>query len=127
MRVNPRWHVTAVDSQTIARLRREFSEELASHGKTAAQIEDGTIILGELLANACEHGALPVQVELHPKGVRWRLIVSDAGKGFTPRRQTAAALSTRGRGLRIIERLGGTISIPREGVSAIDVLLPFGD
>ena len=119
------WTVNNADSQSLRSVRQQFSQALRARGTREPDIEAGTIILGELLANACEHGKLPVHVSLHTKQGGWRLTVADSGSGITPSLQRDA-LSLRGRGLYIIERLGARISIAPDSPSTVEVLLPFG-
>jgi anti-sigma regulatory factor (Ser/Thr protein kinase) len=119
------WTVSHADSQSLRGIRHAFSQALRARGTRESDIEAGTIILGELLANACEHGQLPVHVSLHTKADRWRLTVSDSGRGITRAAQPDTQ-SLRGRGLYIIERLGARISIAPGSPSTVEVVLPFG-
>jgi anti-sigma regulatory factor (Ser/Thr protein kinase) len=127
VRVTRHWEITTVDSAKLRDVRRSFAEQLALCGKSASQVQDGTIILGELLANACEHGALPIRVDFSSSGKHWQLRVTDAGRGFTPAARPLPASAVRGRGLAIVERLGGTIHVSEGRSPSVDVLLPFGD
>jgi len=119
------WTVNNADSQSLRSVRQQFSQALRACGTREADIEAGTIILGELLANACEHGKLPVHVSLHTKKDGWRLKVADSGRGITPG-FARDEQSLRGRGLYIIERLGARISVTQGPPSTVEVLLPFG-
>jgi anti-sigma regulatory factor (Ser/Thr protein kinase) len=119
------WTVSQADSPSLRGIRQQFSQALRERGTREPDVEAGTIILGELLANACEHGQLPVHVSLHTKSNRWRLTVADSGRGITTgiRRDEQ---SLRGRGLYIIERLGARISFAPGPPSTVEVVLPFG-
>ena len=119
------WTVDHADSQSLRRIRRQFSQALRERGTDETDVEAGTIILGELLANACEHGRLPVHVFLQTKQTRWRLTVKDSGGGIQ-QEPVRDKHSMRGRGLFIIERLGARISISPGPPSTVEVLLPFG-
>ena len=85
--------------------------------------------LGNLLANAVEHGAGPVRVEATRVGRRVRLEVVNALREEPA--SAAAPESDRGRGLRIasraVEECGGTLSLSRAGGRAAAVVeLPLG-
>lgn len=121
------WNITRSDSPTARDVRRSFSDALRERGRTADEISDGTIILGELLANACEHGRLPIQIELRACGERWQLNVKDSGAGFLRVVRAYDPGANRGRGLHMIERLGGTIRVSGGASPNIEVTLPFGD
>lgn len=82
------------------------------------------MILGELLANACEHGRMPVDVLLSSRGAALELRVDDGGVDVRrPRKRDPNSL--RGRGFEIIERLGGRISLRGRPRSSVRVVLPF--
>jgi anti-sigma regulatory factor (Ser/Thr protein kinase) len=119
------WTVNHADSQSLRGIRQRFAQALRERGTSQPDVEAGTIILGELLANACEHGQLPVHVSLQTNSDRWRLTVSDSGRGIKLGVERDLQ-SLRGRGLYIIERLGARISIAPGRPSTVEVLLPFG-
>jgi anti-sigma regulatory factor (Ser/Thr protein kinase) len=119
------WSVNHADSQSLRGIRQHFSQALRKHGVPESDVEAGVIILGELLANACEHGQLPVRISLDTTSKRWRLTVADSGRGIQPGFERNEQ-SLRGRGLFIIERLGARISIVPGPPSTVEVALPFG-
>jgi len=121
------WNIAAVDSPNVRHVRQSFSQELRTRGRTEEEVADGTIILGELLANACEHGRLPIDVELRPCGSRWRLNVRDSGLGFVRVMREYDPSAERGRGLHMIEQLGGKIRVSDGASAEVEVTLPFGD
>ncbi|HEY1975880.1 MAG TPA: ATP-binding protein [Candidatus Baltobacteraceae bacterium] len=121
------WSTGTVDSPNVRLMRRSFVHELRRLGRTEAEISDGEIILGELLANACEHGRLPIAVELRPSGRRWQLSVSDCGSGFVRNTLPYDPRGERGRGFHIVEQLGATIRVTDGASPNIEVSLPFGD
>jgi signal transduction histidine kinase len=93
--------------------------------------------LGNLLANAVEHGSGPVRVEATRTGRRVRLEVVNGLREEPPQgeprppRPSAVGPSDRGRGLRIatraVEECGGTLSLTRGGGrAAAAVELPLG-
>lgn len=57
-------------------------------------------VLGNLIANAIEHGAGPVEVRGRADGIAVRIEVSDAGPGLPAPVATLAAAARRGRGRR---------------------------
>ena len=71
------WNIAHIDSPNVRGVRRSFAAELRRLGRSEEEICDSTIILGELLANACEYGRLPICVELVPRGEHWQLNVKD--------------------------------------------------
>ena len=121
------WDIRQVSPPSVRRVRSDFSNELRKRGKSDAEVYDGTIILGELLANACEHGRLPIRVELRATGKQWLLTVRDSGSGFVRRIAPFDPTADRGRGFQIVERLGGRIHISGGASANIQVTLPFGD
>lgn len=126
--MNPRyWSIAKIDSPNVRHVRHSFADELRKRGRTEDEVADGTIILGELLANACEHGRLPIHVELRPYGKHWQLNVTDSGKGFVRAAHTYDPGADRGRGLQMVERLGGVITVSGGASPNIEVTLPFGD
>ena len=121
------WHIANVDSPHVRQVRRSFSDALRRLGRSEGEISDGTIILGELLANACEHGRLPIRVELRPYGRRWQLNVKDSGSGFVRTIRPYDPIADRGRGFHMVERLGASIRVSGGAFPNIEVTLPFGD
>lgn len=121
------WNIAKIGATDVRAVRRSFADELRRLGRSEEEICDGTIILGELLANACEHGRLPIHVELRPRGKHWHLNVKDAGLGFVRAAHVYDPSGDRGRGLQMVERLGGIISVSRGASPTIEVALPFGD
>ncbi|HUN29070.1 MAG TPA: hypothetical protein VMV65_04660, partial [Alphaproteobacteria bacterium] len=77
-----------------------------------------------LIANACEHGRIPVEIELRSLGPSLVLDVLDSGRDITRPRQRDPQ-SLRGRGFEIIERLGGIIEILPRPRSRVSVVLPL--
>jgi anti-sigma regulatory factor (Ser/Thr protein kinase) len=118
------WQVVAVDPHLMRSTRAQFSGLLRATDRSDEEIEVGTIILGELLANACEHGQLPVGVELRETRGEFTLAVTDNGRGIT-RPVFRDPNSLRGRGLAIIEALGATITFFSRPSSRVEVVLPF--
>jgi signal transduction histidine kinase len=90
--------------------------------------------LGNLVGNALEHGAGPVEVRARAHGVRLRLEVRDAGPGLRAplRALTRGSRGRRGHGLAIAaavaERHGGRlVASPTAGGAAVALELPLHD
>lgn len=118
------WTLSNVDTQILRGIRCEFSQALRERGTHEPDVEAGTIILGELLANACEHGRLPVHIALYAKNDRLQLTVADSGSGIKAAVERPAH-AVRGRGFAIVERLGARITIAPGPPSIIEVVLPL--
>lgn len=125
--ISTSWNINKIASPEVRAVRRSFADELRRLGRSEQEICDGTIILGELLANACEHGRLPIRIELRPCGRYWQLNVKDSGMGFVRSALVYNPASDRGRGLQMVERLGGIINVSDGAGPNIEVKLPFGD
>jgi signal transduction histidine kinase len=113
---------------TGARVRFDWHAGRAIVRADAARLSQA---LGNLLANAIEHGGGEVELRGVRSGDRVRIELTDTGPGFqaTPRRDRA---SGRGRGLaiatRAVEEAGGTLQIASgEGGSTVAVELPLAD
>jgi anti-sigma regulatory factor (Ser/Thr protein kinase) len=119
------WHVGQARTQTIADSRHAFARVLREHGINDAHVESAVMILGELLANACEHGRVPVEVSLASRKGELELRVVDSGTGVTRPSGARDPESLRGRGFEIIERLGGRIALQGRPRSSVRVVLPF--
>lgn len=123
--MNVHWsrQIVAAEPASIASSRWDFARVLRERGFVERDVEAAVLILGELLANACEHGRMPVDVMLATKGASLELRVDDGGTGIRrPKRRDPESL--RGRGFEIIERLGGRISLRGRPHSSVRVTLP---
>jgi anti-sigma regulatory factor (Ser/Thr protein kinase) len=118
------WQIVKVDREVLSHTRAAFSAALRDAGRSDEEIEIGGIVLGELLANACEYGHLPVNVALRKTENGLTVVVDDGGSGFT-RPAERDPRSLRGRGFEIIEALGGVIRFPSSQQSTVEVDLPF--
>lgn len=116
-----------LDREAFRLARKEFHRILAGRKMPNADTHDAELIFGELLANACEHGKLPIHIDLSEKDGQYVLRVADAGTGVARRAHATAPPpdAIRGRGFNLIERLGGIIHIERPPVSAVTVGLPL--
>lgn len=119
-----RWRIARADAGTVANSRHAFAQVLRDDGRSQADIETAVMIFGELIANACEHGRIPVDIQLRSQGDSLVLEVSDSGQDIARPRQRDPE-SLRGRGFEIIERLGGVIRILPRPRSQVSVVLPL--
>jgi anti-sigma regulatory factor (Ser/Thr protein kinase) len=118
------WRITRADASTVANSRHAFAKVLRDDGRSQTDIDTAVMIFGELIANACEHGRIPVDIQLRPQGDSLVLEVVDSGHDIArPRRRDPESL--RGRGFEIIERLGGVINILPRPRSHVSVILPL--
>lgn len=118
------WRIDRAESQSVAGSRHAFAHVLSERGLSESEIESAVLIFGELIANACEHGRVPVDIELRSAGARLVLRVADSGVDIKrPRKRDP--LSLRGRGFEIIERLGGTVTLRGRPRSSVRVVLPL--
>jgi glucose-6-phosphate-specific signal transduction histidine kinase len=97
---------------------------LRDAGHSEENVQTAVMIFGELIANACEHGKIPVDIHLRPHRNRLVLEVLDSGADIE-RPATRDPDSLRGRGFEIIERLGGIIQILPRPRSRVSVTLPL--
>jgi anti-sigma regulatory factor (Ser/Thr protein kinase) len=118
------WRIEHAEPRTVAGSRHAFADELRRNGLGESDVESAVLILGELLANACEHGRVPVDIQLRSHGVKLELDVADSGVDITRPRQRDP-MSLRGRGFEIIERLGGRIALRKRPRSGVRVQLPL--
>lgn len=117
------WRITRAEAGAVAESRHAFAKALREVGPPSIDVEASVMILGELIANACEHGVIPVEIELRASDARLELEVVDSGRDIRrPSRRDPD--SVRGRGFEIIERLGGAIRITPRPRSRVRVTLP---
>ncbi|MEU2926960.1 ATP-binding protein [Streptomyces sp. NPDC007251] len=91
----------------------------------SADRESAELIVGELAANAAEHGRhdMTVRLSLH-KGVLW-ISVTDSGVPARPRRPRDADPDEHGRGLSIVELLALEVRVHQGPLGRrVDVALP---
>ena len=94
------------DMSAVPRARHWASSGCAEHQLDAPARAVVELLVSEAIANAVEHGAGPVRVELEhdPGSGRLHLEVHDDGRELPVVRQVDAA-ATGGRGLALIDRL----------------------
>ena len=117
------WRIEGFDPQLIRSTRRAVNEVVREIADGDSDFGATMIIIGELLANACEHGKFPVGVDIIQRDDALVLVVKDAGSGIVPA-SPADPDSTRGRGLEIVRKVGREVTILPPPVSEIRVVLP---
>ena len=118
------WHIAQANGRNVATSRHAFAQALRDAGHSEADIETAVMIFGELVANACEHGRVPVDIQLRTQHNHLILDVLDSGRDIArPSHRNPDSL--RGRGFEIIERLGGIIAINPRPRSRVTVTLPL--
>ncbi|HTV92388.1 MAG TPA: ATP-binding protein [Verrucomicrobiae bacterium] len=118
------WRIAQANGKSVASSRHAFAQALREAGHRETDIETAVMIFGELVANACEHGTVPVDIQLRTHRNHLILDVLDSGHDIArPAHRNPESL--RGRGFEIIERLGGVIAINPRPRSRVTVTLPL--
>jgi anti-sigma regulatory factor (Ser/Thr protein kinase) len=116
--------IDSITRDGLRSARTDFVDVARKLGPDSTDVEAAQIIFGELIANACEHGQLPVHIELRDDRGELVLAFDDAGTGIDrPARREPDSL--RGRGFQIVEGLGGKVTIAQHPVSRVSVRLPL--
>jgi anti-sigma regulatory factor (Ser/Thr protein kinase) len=118
------WRIAHANGRNVASSRHAFAQALRDAGHSEEEIQTAVMIFGELVANACEHGQIPVDIQLRAHRNRLVLDVLDSGRDIERPAQRDPD-SLRGRGFEIIERLGGVIAILPRPRSRVSVTLPL--
>ncbi|HLN76435.1 MAG TPA: ATP-binding protein [Nocardioidaceae bacterium] len=96
-------------ASSVAVARRQFKSWMSEMGLPREVIEDGRVIISELVGNSIRHaqplsdGTILISWGLDNKGIR--LSVSDGGSSSRPRALHAPASALSGRGMAIVETL----------------------
>lgn len=88
---------------SVARARRLTADQVAGWG-FAEHCETARLLISELVTNALQHGAGPVQLVIRFFGDVLRFEVADAGSGY-PSMRPVNDEDERGRGLNLVESL----------------------
>jgi len=118
------FRIAQANGKNVATSRHAFAQALRDAGHSEEDIETAVMIFGELVANACEHGKVPVDIQLRTQRNKLILDVLDSGRDIV-RPGYRSPDSLRGRGFEIIERLGGVIAINPRPRSRVTVTLPL--
>ncbi len=104
----------AFDRTSAATARRLLVRWARDRGLSASTIEDAVLAVSELVANAIEHGAEPVELTADVDRGVLVVGVSD-GDPELPERAGPSAYSVSGRGLSIVGALAADWGITRHG------------
>lgn len=116
------------DAAALPGLRRQMAGELTAHGLGEDLVVDAEIVLGELAANALEHGG-PLrdggfEVAWCVVGPRLRITVRDGGAATGLRPAAFDPESRRGRGLQVVDTVCDRWTAERaEGTQVVAELL----
>ena len=124
-----RWSFDSEDQKAAQMARRNFRDKLRAKGVSRDDCGAAELIFGEIEANVARHAPGAVDVALEWSDSRPILHVIDRGQGYeVVQLQTADVLSEQGRGLWLVQSLGGEVHVnvlPRFGTHT-SVLLPVG-
>jgi predicted ArsR family transcriptional regulator/anti-sigma regulatory factor (Ser/Thr protein kinase) len=121
------WFLERAPLATASRLRREIRSYLERHGTgDLPDLQAAELAVGELLANAYDHGAGPIWVTLDWSGERPLLAVHDLGPTFEISTVAPDALAERGRGLWLVSQVTTELSTAakRAGGKVVSARLP---
>jgi anti-sigma regulatory factor (Ser/Thr protein kinase) len=121
------WDVDARDRQSVRRLRHEFASYLRQRADAGSDVGAAEAAFAELLANVHRHAVGPASVHLEWEGDVAVLTIRDRGPGFSPEvRLPDDPAADGGRGLYIVAKLVGEISVRRAdaGGAEVSVTLP---
>lgn len=102
-----RWRFASNDQHEAQQSRKAFAEHLRMRGIDADSCASAELIFGELAANVARHAPGPVDVALQFGDAQAVLHVIDRGRGYQIVRLRADALAEAGRGLWLVQQLGG--------------------
>jgi anti-sigma regulatory factor (Ser/Thr protein kinase) len=105
-----RWRFASDDASAAQASRRDFCDRLRQKWERSEDSAVAEIIFGELVSNVVRHAPGLVELALEWRGERAILHVLDRGEGYQPVSTTRAdVLSEGGRGLWLIDKLGGEL------------------
>jgi anti-sigma regulatory factor (Ser/Thr protein kinase) len=96
-------------ASSVALARKHLKSWLTEYGAPRDVIEDGRVVLSELVANSIRHaepladGTLLITWKLERRGLQ--MSVSDGGSPTRPRKVNAPSSALAGRGMAIVESL----------------------
>ena len=120
------WQFRSDDSASAYRVRDQVLQFLRELAHSDQELFEAKAVLGELIANAAEHAAGQVYVEVDWSGERAVLRMRDHGPGFTARAALPGdVMSESGRGLYLIAALADDLraSSHFEGGTEVSVRL----
>lgn len=121
------WDIDRARPQSARDARNAFVAEITALGRADPLASE--VIFGELVANALEHGAGSIRVDLYETPDGLLLCVADAGRGVAKAGERLAktvphTMAPRGRGLHIVRTLAREVRVAEEPTSVVRVLLP---
>lgn len=125
-----RWSFASTEQGPAQAARREFCERLRARGIGADDCATAELIFGEITGNVANHAPGPVYVALDWRSDEPVLHVIDRGTGYElheHERETADAFAESGRGLWLVQHLGGDVRVdplPQFGTHT-SVVLPL--
>jgi anti-sigma regulatory factor (Ser/Thr protein kinase) len=96
-------------ASSVATARQQLKKWMVENGGSRDQVEDGRVVISELVANSIRHaeplsdGTLLITWVYERRGVR--LSVTDGGSPTRPRKLNAPSSALAGRGMAIVESL----------------------
>lgn len=96
-------------ASSVAIARRELKAWMRAEGYSRTSIEDGRLVVSELVANSVRHaqplsdGTILISWTVERRGIK--LSVTDGGSESRPRKQPASTTAQSGRGLAIVEAI----------------------
>ncbi len=93
------------EASSPSQARRWARSTLVSWGADGDVVDSALLGISELVSNAVQHAHSSARVELDLDTTRLLVLVTDTGTRVRPEPQEAEPLSTRGRGLNVVERL----------------------
>ncbi|MGH7328683.1 MAG: ATP-binding protein [Polyangiaceae bacterium] len=106
-----RWEFASRDQQAAQRARRDFVEYLLESGIDPDSAASAESIFGELAANVARHAPGMVDIALEWRDGEPILHVVDRGTGYQVVPLRADSLAEGGRGLWLVQHLGGKLNV----------------
>lgn len=98
-------------ASSTAMARQQLRSWMRAHGCSREAVEDGRVVVSELVANSVRHGRPlsdgTILITWSQQGGDLRLSVTDGGSESHPHTVNAASSALSGRGMAIVEALAG--------------------
>lgn len=108
------WQFDAADKRIAHELRETYVSYLRQCAAPGEALQNGELVIGELLGNVVRHAPGAVDVELDWSGADPIFHVVDRGDGYEPRRPLPSdPLSESGRGLYLVNEVAKELSATR--------------
>lgn len=112
---------TVASPGRVAAMRRFAAAALASWQVPAAVVDSAVLVVGELAANAAEHGGMKMGVGLRLAGTDLSIEIADWGKGSGAGACTARSEGEHGRGLDIVRAVADRFDAVRTADGTVAV------